>query len=254
MAQVADVRLDLGFDLEAAADPETVLWCPGGWAAAAVVRYPRLRLASAGPDWLGRRRTSNLGRRVWARTAAELAVGADAGGSPVFAKLPETKHDRFPAEVRAADQLAHDASLLPVDEPIQMQTPVVFSHEVRCWVLDGRVVAHSEYFPDAPREHWPSLEDATRADQAVSWLQSVLPEEQPAPPAFVVDVGLSPGPGGARWLILEANAAWSSDWYNAADLPAVLETMARSQRDVPAEWRWRPSPLLNRQAAGLLRR
>lgn len=257
LAPHVQVHVNLGLDTSAGADPAVAIWSPGAWAAAATARHGHLRLSSAGPMWLDRVYQSLSGRDIRTATAGDLIREASGEhAEPVFAKLPETKHESFTASTREIGKLLAQLSRLPADEPVQLQSPVHFEYEVRCWLLHGEVVARGAYFPDVSREQWPSLDDPARSADAAAWLTRLLPHYLSVPPAVVVDVGWCADPvtGPAGWRIIEANAPWSSDWYIPDDMAAVVETVIASQRDVPDEWCWRPSPLLMRRCAGLIAR
>lgn len=253
----ADVRLDHGLDTAAAGDVDVALWCPGAWAAAAITRHPHLLLSSAGPAWLDHVYQLLAGRDIRTSTAADLIREASGERTdPVFAKLPETKHDSFSARTREVGELLAALYQLPPDEPVQLQTPAHFDYEVRCWLLGGQVVARAAYFPDVPREQWPASDDPGRSAEAAAWLAQHVPHYLSVPPAVVIDVGwcVDPVVGPAGWRVVEANAPWSADWYDPDDMSAVVETIVASQRDVPAKWRWQPSPLLKRLSVGLIAR
>ncbi|SKT54485.1 Uncharacterised protein [Mycobacteroides abscessus subsp. massiliense] len=257
LSPYARVRLDLGLDTSAASDHDTAFWCPGAWAAAATVRHPHVRLSSAGTRWLDRVYRSLSGRDIRTAAAAELLRTATGErGDPVFAKLPETKHDSFTARVRDVGELLGELCRLPADELVQVQEPVHFEHEVRCWILDGQVVARAAYFPDAQREQWSALDDPGHSADAVAWLAHLIPHYLAVPAAVVIDVGwcTDPADGAPGWRVVEANAPWSADWYTPTDMDAVVETIIASRREVPDEWRWQPSPLLKRLSVGLTAR
>lgn len=258
LAQHAEVRHDFGMDVHAAADPAAVFWCPGAWATAATERYRHLRLASAGPGWLDGLDTRLTGRQIRTYYAADLAAAAG-GGLParMFAKLPETKHERFEAEARDGGALAAACARLPADERVQLQTPVQFLYELRCWVLGGQLVAHSVYMHGVDRDRWRELALTDRDAEGLVWMSRVLASGELAlPDAVVLDIGWCADPviGRPGWRIVEANAAWSADWYCAEDVEAVLATIAASQLGVSDRWLWHPSPLLVNCAQGLLRR
>lgn len=205
---------DFGVDLDAASEPGNWFWCPGAWAAAATTRHRHVRLSSAGPRWLDQLPIELTGREIVSYSAGELAATVKSFVSDsVFAKLPETKHERFAAAVRGPAALAAACSALPPTEPVQLQTPVRFTNEVRCWVRDGAVVAHSAYIPDVDRELWLRLAVAEREREAVARLCEWLDTGAlTLPPAVVVDIGwcTNPATGSPGWRIVEANAAWSA--------------------------------------------
>lgn len=258
LSQFADVHHDLGLDTSAAADDHTFLWCPGAWAAAAVQRYPHMQLSSPGPDWLDTLPASLTGRAASTFEASDLRpVLRVSGLQRVFAKLPETKHERFEAGVRAVDDLDRELAQLPLGELVQVQPPVQFGYEVRCWVLSRTVVAATPYFVGVAREQWSEHSDPAATTAAVQWLTTALQSRSAAvPPAAVIDVGWCSRPfnGDPGWRVVEANAPWSADWYDAEDMTAVLRTVRASQRGVSDRWRWRPSPLLVNSSLGLARR
>lgn len=249
-------RQHFGMDLDGADDPAAVFWCPGAWAAAATLRHPQLRFSSAGPRWLDMLPPVLTGREIVTRTAGVLAESAGGFDAAVFAKLPESKHERFAASVRSPRELAAACANLPPDEPIQVATPVRFAYEVRCWVRGRQVVAHSPYFADLDREQWPRRQVSACDREGRAWLQSLLAQGLDVPPAVVIDIGwcTAPATGRPGWRIVEANAGWSSDWYCADDIAAVCATIAQSQIDVPDRWTWKPSPVLINTAQALLRR
>ena len=256
LAPYIDVRADFGLDTAAGGNPDGALWCPGAWAAAATVRHPQLRLSSAGARWIDNLPLELSGRESLTDTAGNWMRRLPApAGARIFAKLPETKHEPFPALVRTTSELRNDLAALPRHELVSVQTPVRFVDEVRCWVRDGNVVAHSPYFPDADRADWSSLGEPQRGIDAATWLSRNL-SGVAIPPAVVIDVGWCTDPviGRPGWRVIEANAPWSSDWYVAADLIAVLKTVVASQTDVPDRWRWTPSPLLVERSVALARR
>lgn len=254
-SEVADTRVDFGMDLTATDRPGSI-WAPGAWAAAAAAHDPDLHLTSAGPRWLDSLPLSLTGRPVMTVPSA-VASHLEDGAPRQFIKLPETKHDKFPAAVRDVEHLDHDLALLPADEPIQLQGTVSFTYEVRCWVVDRAVVASASYFPDIAREDWQHFQDRRRDADGAFWLQRALDAhpEVTVPDSVVIDVGwcTTPYVGDPGWRVIEANAAWSSDWYEPSDIASVLEAISRSQRRVSA-WEWVPSPVLVRQSRRLLSR
>lgn len=171
LAPWADVHLDFGLDTAAGADAEAMLWCPGGWAAAATVRHRHLQLSSAGPRWLDYLPIELKGREVVTSHAGALRQTPPViYGGTVFAKLPETKHDSFPAQLRPLDELLTDLSRLPDREPVQLQTPVHFDSEVRCWC----VTAESSHEPATfqaghGRTGWISMIRCEQRRQSCGW-------------------------------------------------------------------------------------
>jgi hypothetical protein len=112
----------------------------------------------------------------------------------------------FPAAVhRPAEPLA---PAFDDSEPVLMSEVVQFVSEMRCWMLDGRVVTSAVYRDesDEPRD-WKAAHGVARKAAELS-----------APRAVVIDVGQRLD---GMWSVVEANPASSSGIYGASPILAL---------------------------------
>jgi hypothetical protein len=119
--------------------------------------------------------------------------------------------------------------------PVLVSEVVEFDVEVRCYVLDRRVLTASIY----KGLLWASsvAEENAILAEAEAWTQSFLDDPSIClPSAIVVDVGRLPG----GWAVVEANQGYASGVYSGgynskdgrgADTRKVLEVVARSSRE-----------------------
>ncbi len=116
------------------------------------------------------------------------------------------------------------------DLPVLLSTPVRFRTEIRCFVVDRRVVTCSPYWRDnalarRPDGTWPFVGDE-RA-QARAFAEALLSDQTIAvPPAFVLDVGLTEEHG---WAVIEANPCWGAGLYGC-DPVSVLQAIRHAVR------------------------
>lgn len=107
---------------------------------------------------------------------------------------------------------------------------VDFEYEVRCWVLDRKVMTAALYrFVDDPSEP-DGVPTQHFVDEATGWLQGmldVLGDDRALylPSAVVVDVGFIRGKG---WAVVEANPCWASGVYEGADPMKILPLILRA--------------------------
>jgi hypothetical protein len=114
--------------------------------------------------------------------------------------------------------------------PVLLSEPVEWSIEYRYFVLDGTVVAGSQYLSFG-RPSWrfvgdwpPTTGMPTAGVAVVEGLCAAMKGE--LPPAFVVDVGVIEDRG---WAVVEFNPAWSAGLLGA-DPRAVLPVLRRTTR------------------------
>lgn len=153
-----------------------------------------------------------------------------------------------PAEGKVFEPRVYpDGASLPAiaqvgDIPVLVSDPVTFALEVRCFVIDGKVVSASPYWRNdqlavAPDGTWPFLD--SEESEALAFAGLVLEDaEVHCPPAFVLDVGLTKEHG---WAVIEGNPCWGAGLYGCDPL-AALEAGRRAfkrRRDLsPEERKW----------------
>lgn len=233
------VESDLGFDMP---PPGRAFWCPTEWAARA-----GLSMQAPGPHWLSSAPWWALHRRIETVPLADLRSGAVRWTSPRFAKVAEAKPQNLPAGVRSTLSgflVEAAAAGLPDGSWIQLTTPTSFDLEVRCFVLDGRVVAHSPYLVNG--QTWHEGMSINRFDAARALLfAGRVADAVPGPRGYVLDVGRTNG----IWSVVEANPAWSSAFYGADIDGVVVTVLAANGADPTGEWDWRPDAWLIQRAA-----
>ncbi|MBP9203043.1 MAG: ATP-grasp domain-containing protein [Kofleriaceae bacterium] len=116
----------------------------------------------------------------------------------------------------SADELAAGARGLPDDTALMASEVVVFTAEVRCWVLEGEVLTLACYEGEADE---PALEAARK-------LAAEAAGDAAVPSPCVLDLGFVAGRG---WVVIEANAAWGAG-LNGCDPAAAARCVARASR------------------------
>jgi hypothetical protein len=104
----------------------------------------------------------------------------------------------------------HVTSLTP-ETRIQVSTPKLISKEIRCWVVDGKVITASQYRLGSRVFNDPNVEQ-----DAIDFAQSMVNLFQLAE-VFVIDICLSD----QGWKIVECGCVNSAGFY-AADLQKLL--------------------------------
>ncbi len=210
-----------------------------------------LDLVSAGPtlcDDLGEKwcgRTVHTG--PWETMRDILLDGAGAG----HIKLAEAKHFELPAlwYARPADFAAAAARIgLPETSMVSYcDTRLDIRLEHRLFIADGQVAASSPYLwvDSDGSEHLFEPGFASRFDStaAVEFGQAAVDAMHSCPPGWVLDVAEL---GNGDLVVLEANPAWSSGFYDADSSGVVRTVMAANSSD-PA-WAWVPDPMLKKAA------
>lgn len=238
---------DFGFDIDPATAMETLWWAPGAWVASAAASGINLPLMSCGARWLDTLPQKYSGRSVATLTVEEsIKVVLDSSEIERFVKLPEAKVDSFPASLHTLNrhwETTVNQYHLPPDALIQIQMPVDFVAEWRFWIAHGEVVAGSWYRVDDLI--WGS-DDWTYANnkdseyvRAESVAATVAADPDVAtPPGYVLDIGLT---ADGRWIVVEANAAWSSGPYDGDPVGIVkaIEASHDFEGEFP-QWAWQP--------------
>ena len=211
-------RMDLGLDIDPRTAQDTLWWAPGHWVARAAQSGVVLPLTSCGAKWLPEQERWTQ-RSVTVLPVEELTERAYT--VPVHLKLPEVKSDDYPAEVVSpAGVWAWSKGLSPHDL-VQVSGVVPLSFEVRAFVAHRRVVASSVY--RVGDDWWDG--EPLNADQGdvrcCLDLAEDIARNAEAPDGYVVDIGKS---STGDPVLLEANAAWSANPYDA-DIEGVLEAL-----------------------------
>lgn len=228
---------DFGFDIDPGTALSTYWWAPGAWVARASKAGVDLPVLSCGPYWLDRLPMPYVGRVV--RTVPLSALTNDSAG-PVFLKLPEAKIDSCPARVYDTPRLADTWRQFGFPETtlVQQQSVVDFTTEARFFIADGALTTGRPY----RHRDWtwgtgttPDLSVEMRILEQLA--TAVLGDPEIArPPGFVLDVGLT---SGGKALVIEANAAWSSNPYDAD--PAGVVAAIKASHDfhnLHSNWLW----------------
>lgn len=246
---------DLGLDVQPGAR-RTAWWAPHQFIARLTVT-PEAQLpdlASPGPAWLATVPPELLGRAVWCGPAGALSRCRLWDDGPAFAKPAEVKVAALPAQMYPTSDAFMDALRAARLHPtswVVVSDPLELVAEYRCFVAprDGRasVVAASAYLFDGVT--WDAWEPTSAPDpsEAVEFAQTVL-ARAPGPDGWVLDVGRTSAGG---WVVIEANAAWSSSPYHADAHGVVAAILASQTPPVPPRWRWRSDPVFDERAVPL---
>ena len=191
------------------------------WEGVVAPRYVRLLRPS--PTWLTTLPERCRKRAIRAAPLAEAQRDSD----PAFVKPGREK--RFPAGVyQPGSALLAATEGLPETLPVLVAEPVEWAVEIRCFVLDRRVVALSSYArsgrsAQSASGDWPFL--PAEREQALDFLGTALEDPTVAlPAAVVVDIGVIVGRG---WAVVEANEAWAAGLYGC-EASAILPVLARA--------------------------
>jgi hypothetical protein len=160
-------------------------------------------LCSPEDDLLLRLPPEFLRRELSQKTLGEALASA----FPSFIKPVMPKQFRG-AVYGSAEVLAEECRGIPMETPVFVSEPVKITAEVRCFVLDGTVLAAAVY------------EGKAEVGDAVQFTLSVI-KALPLPRAVVVDVGLVSERG---WAVIEFNAAWGAG-LNGCDPESALSAI-----------------------------
>lgn len=122
---------------------------------------------------------------------------------------------QIPSRVYASrsELLAECAGLDPETTKLLVSEPVEIVAEVRCFVLEGRILDLAFY------EGRGDLNDARRFGAEVVGASAL-------PRAVVLDIGLL---ADGRWILVELNAAWGAG-LNGCDAARVVPAIAAATR------------------------
>lgn len=191
------------------------------WAGVVMPRHVSLLRPS--PTWLTTPPERYRKRAIRAAPLAEAQRDSD----PAFVKPAREK--RFPIGVyQPGSALLAATAGLPETLPVLVAEPVKWAVEIRCFVLDRRVVALSPYArsersAQSANGDWPFL--PAEREHALDFIRAILDYPTVSlPAAVVVDIGVIVGRG---WAVVEANEAWAAGLYGC-EASAILPVLART--------------------------
>lgn len=202
----------------------------------------QLTLQAPGPFWLDSVPVELLGRSVVTLRADE--VGSVVTGEDMFWKFAETKNESFLAQQISTQNVLsylHEFHI-PNDSILQFSSRVNLGNEYRFFVCDKKAITGSLYLARDSDGNETIIYDGAKAplveyERALNFLNGCLPDLD-IPDGVVIDVSFI----GERPIILEANPAWCSGWYDS-DIDKVVETIIASCR-VSKLWEWVPDSFL----------
>lgn len=242
----AGVRVvhDLGLDVDPATGPDVAWWCPGVHGARLVAAGVPVAFTAPGPHFTARLPHTMTGRRLWTGTLDELELAPAWTRGPVHAKAAEVKVGALPAAVHP--DLATFARVsgehLAPGTVVQVSEPIALGTEYRCFVVAVEVVACAAYLAGGRTWDAWSAADAPPVGPARAY-GAYVARNIPGPPAYVLDVAQARH---GRWLVVEANPAWSSNPYHYPPGPVVDAILTAQQPD--ERWTWQIDPHLVRAA------
>lgn len=152
-------------------------------------------------------------------------------------KLPEVKTDAFPAEIRSREKALIDCGRLCPDQLVQVSDASSFVNEARFFITNNAVTAWSWYRiggqwfgdPEFGGQHAPD-------PHRVRGLATEIARTAKAPNGYSIDIGTSED---GTPLLIEANASWSSNPYDA-DITGVFASIvaAHDFDGTQAPWRF----------------
>jgi hypothetical protein len=230
-------------------------WTPAEHAARLMHSGLNLQLLSAGTAWLSRVPTGLLGRPVWSGTVDSLTDAPPYG----WCKPAETKVESLPAawydtvdEFRVQLALLDAPGLMPVQvSPVRLD----LTDEYRCFITQGNVTAVGAYLHAGETwdPAWDRTPDPSRAAAAMFAQEVLNTLGTDQPPGFVLDVGRC---ANGSWVVIEANASWSSNIYGCGPRAGVISSIvAASTHDdwalggtrTVVPWQWLPDPWIMRR-------
>ena len=225
---------------------ETAWWVPTGHAARLVHAGIPLELAITPPGWLASLDRDLTGREVFACPAAAAASLAGTQlPSRAFVKPSNAKLDQLEGgwsdDVATTLRHAIERGMAPTTIVEVCPDRLSLTAEWRTFVIDGQVGTISPYRigPDTWEPSFDSRTDIPTAAalEFAALSAKALYEQGRTPQAYVLDVGLTTA---GSWLVIEANAAWSSGTYGC-DLRWAADAAVRaSLGPVDRRWRWQP--------------
>lgn len=241
--------------------PGEAVWAPIGWVTRLAASGIQLPLTSVGPDWMGRlaaKHPSLVGPRRQILTGAAGTVcrlwTAEVFAKPAEAKVPSFPARLFPSGGSALGYLR--CAGYSTDLQVVLSTPILLAREFRCFIAGGAVTAASFYLDTVTGTTWdaytgredPALPNASAAAAFATQVLAALDGDHPE--GFVLDVGQTTD---GEWVVIEANASWSSAPYHADPAGVIASVLASQGEDAVGDGRFRftPDPVLLARAVPL---
>ncbi len=222
---------DFGFDIDKDAVTDTVWWAPGEWVSRAADSGVTIPVLSCGQKWMSSAAATPFRRRcVLVVPASEVSVAfTQLGVKYAHVKLPEIKTDDFPAESRTVRDvlLSVDSGIIRPSQLVQVSENVRFTDEARFFITHGEVTAWSYY---RVGDYWwtdDEFDSEKASAQDTNMIMSLaqrVAKSKGTPPGFVADIGVMKWGGQHHAELIEMNASWSSNPYDA-DAGGVLASI-----------------------------
>lgn len=240
---------DFGLDINPDTALDTVWWASGYWVGRAYSTGIRIPVVSCGARWLAAQPFRWTRRKVLVDVrdrVVEFVTGLS--GNSAHIKLPEFKSDDFESRVVLTSNIGEELNNALIGDTTLIQASEVISlrSEARFFVANRRVSAMSWYrvlgktFGEDDFEHSliaPSLADLiSREMRSMYELAADVAANADAPLGYVVDIGVL-NENGVNPVVIEANAAWSSNPYDA-DAAGVLESIKAAHDFDGTQRRW----------------
>lgn len=226
-------------------------WTAGGYAA----RLHRIGLTkkfiAPGQNWMSE--VSKADGSLTQRFIATTTVDAIPGRKKIFAKPAEAKIDSIPAGFYLPKDLRQICKQndVPANTLFQWTAEILdLDHEHRFFVADGQILTGSPYLVHGIT-YFPGQKSSRSSDayEAAEKMIRRLSELDLLPPALTLDVAVDKNTD--KWLIVEANPAWSSGPYGAdrGAMIRVLERACNWNADTDdSRWLWEPAEYLVKKA------
>lgn len=220
----------------------TSYWMAGAYAARLQEVGLAGNLTACGQSWLAELDISLTGRRIGIGELSEIP-----GDTVLWAKPAEAKIDAMVSGKYTKDEIVSicKAEDVPSDTLFQWTSDILkINHEHRFFIRHGKIMTGSPYLIDG-EIYYPSITSPryAEAEKAAEEILHELGDNQA--PAYTLDVGLDELTN--RWIIIEANPAWSSGLYGS-DPAKVIETLEVACNSTEEKWKWIPSPYLVKKA------
>lgn len=228
---------DFGMDIMVDGAQDTLWWAPGHWVARAAASGVHLPLTSCGQKWLADQPRHLRGRRVVVVPSTRVIdVYESWNARALHLKLPEVKTEVFEASVRDRREALLDTARLDQDQLIQVSEPVMFVCEARFFIANGAVTAWSWY---RLGEHWygdENFDPLLGPDPLMlRGMASAVARTANAPRGYSVDIGFTEH---GVPLLIEANASWSANPYDA-DITGVFSSVVAAHDFDGTQTVWR---------------
>ncbi|NUM32976.1 MAG: ATP-grasp domain-containing protein [Candidatus Brocadiae bacterium] len=112
---------------------------------------------------------------------------------------------------------------LPNNMLVQIQEPVIWTAEYRCFVVEKRTVSVSSYFSNSHQLFFNASNSELK--EAKRFANSIFEEyDIDTPPSFTLDIGIIKSEG---WAVVECNEAWAAGIYSC-DPVKVLKALLKA--------------------------